>query len=351
MPGPPTQEEPKSREPMVPTGGTGLQVEVDEVKGSEVQTEEHYRECKASQHFFSSNPYRHSHTIRYHKKLLKLCSMCNRRFMFPWDFNNHLDSLHRKCDEYQLYLSDDKQFWKHRELEHPTVTDTQVEAEPQVTLDPVTLDTSCQDRQVKCKYCDRHFSSVAECNMHINRRHKKVACPKCEKRFVKQADCDNHFRDVHKFACSLKGCSVSKYNELELHKHMRLHHQPNFVFRCNKCVNVVRTRPQLHQHHEVEHGRVKLTDIKGEKYPCLRCKREFLTESIFVAHSREHEENVHGCNECLWHFNTMAGLIKHYRDTHDTRHFACTLCREVFGNNTDLCRHTKTEHIKLSCLP
>ena len=122
-----------------------------------------------------------------------------------------------------------------------------------------------------------------------------------------------------------KRCSVSKYNELELHEHMRLHHQPEFVFRCNKCVKVFRTRPQLHQHHEVEHGRVKLTDVKGEKCPCLRCKTEFLNESIFVAHSREHEENIHGCNECLWHFNTVAGLIKHCRDTHDTRYFACTL--------------------------
>ena len=89
--------------------------------------------------------------------------------------------------------------------------------------------------------------------MHVNRRHKKVACPKCEKHFVKQADCDNHFRDVHKFVCSLKGCSVFKYNELELHKHMRHHHQPEYVFRCNKCVKVFRTRPQLHQHHEVQH--------------------------------------------------------------------------------------------------
>ena len=72
-----------------------------------------------------------------------------------------------------------------------------------------------------------------------------------------------------------------------------------------------------------------------------------LSESMFVAHSRDHKENVHGCNKCLCLFNTMAGSIKHCRDTHDTRHFACTLCGEVFGNNTDLCRYTRTDHIKL----
>ena len=182
------------------------------------------------------------------------------------------------------------------EIIHPTIPHPQVDDEPQVTTDPATLDTSCQDHQVKCKYCNRNFSNVAKCNMHVNRRHKKVACPKCEKHFVKQADCDNHFRDVHKFTCSLKEFSVLKY-ELELHEHMILHHQPEVVFRCNKCIKVFRTRPQLHQHHEVEYGRVKLADVKGKEYPCLRCSKKFLSENMFVAHSREHEENIHGCNE------------------------------------------------------
>ena len=62
------------------------------------------------------------------------------------------------------------------------------------------------------------------------------------------------------------------------------------VFRCNKCVKVFSTRLELHQHHEVDHGRVKLVDVQGEKYPCLRCKKEFLSESMFVSHSRGHKE-------------------------------------------------------------
>ena len=47
----PTQKEPQLEEPEVPTSGIGLQVEVDEVKGSEVQTAEYNRECKACQCF------------------------------------------------------------------------------------------------------------------------------------------------------------------------------------------------------------------------------------------------------------------------------------------------------------
>ena len=74
---------------------------------------------------------------------------------------------------------------------------------------------------------------------------------------------------------------------------------------------------------------------------------EFLSESMLVSHSRDHKENVYGCNECLWHFNTVAGLIKHCQDTHNDRHFACTTCGEVFASNPDLCRHTQSHHVKL----
>ena len=174
------------------------------------------------------------------------------------------------------------------ELEHHMVTDEQVETKAQVTMDSVTLDASHQDHQVKCKHCNIYFGSIAECNMHVNRRHKKVKCFECEKRFVKQADCDNHFRDVHKFVCSIIGYSVFKYNEIELHEHMRYDHWSKMIFRCNKCIKVFSTRSELLQHHEVDHGRVQLADVQGEKYPCLRCHREFLTESMFVSHFRDH---------------------------------------------------------------
>ena len=42
----------------MPAGSKDPQVEVDEVKGSEVRTEEYDRECEAWNHFFSSNMYR-----------------------------------------------------------------------------------------------------------------------------------------------------------------------------------------------------------------------------------------------------------------------------------------------------
>ena len=64
-------KEPSSKEPEVPAGSKDPQVEVDEVKGSEVQTGEYDRECEVCYHFFSSNMYRCSHVTRYHKALLR----------------------------------------------------------------------------------------------------------------------------------------------------------------------------------------------------------------------------------------------------------------------------------------
>ena len=68
---PPPLEEPRPEEPKVPAGSQYTQVEVDEVKGLEAQTEEYNRECEASHHFFSSNMYRQSYVTRYHKALLR----------------------------------------------------------------------------------------------------------------------------------------------------------------------------------------------------------------------------------------------------------------------------------------
>ena len=71
-PKPPTpMKEPSSKKPKVPSGGQDSQAQVDEVKGSEVQTGEYDRECEACNYFFCSNMYRCSHVTRYHKALLR----------------------------------------------------------------------------------------------------------------------------------------------------------------------------------------------------------------------------------------------------------------------------------------
>ena len=230
------------KEPKVLAGSTDPQVEVDEVKGSEVRTGEYDRECEACNHFFSSNMYRRSHVTRYHKALLRQCKMCRRSFMFPWDFDRHLDSLHSKCKVCQQYLVNVEILLGHMALEHPTVTPKPVVTESQVSEDPATMEANCQDCQVMCKYCDRLFKNVAKPNMHVNRRHKKVMCPQCEKRFVKQEDCENHVRDAHRFACTTCGEVFARNSDLC--KHTQSHH----VKICHLCSRIFVSEDKLSDH-------------------------------------------------------------------------------------------------------
>ena len=142
--------------------------------------------------------------------------------MFPWDFDRHPDLLHSKCKVCQQYLVNKEMLLDHMDFEHPTVTPEPVMMKSQVTEDPATLEADRQDCQLMCKYCDRHFKNAAECNMHVNRRHKKVKCPQCEKCFVKQEDCDNHVRDAHKFVCTT--CEEVFSSNPDLCKHTQSHH-------------------------------------------------------------------------------------------------------------------------------
>ena len=170
-----------------------------------------------------------------------------------------------------------------------------IQPQPQVTEDLATKDTDHQDCKVKCKYCDRYFNTVLEMNIHINRRHKKVQCPECEKQFVKQVDCDNHFKDVHrlpKFLCRIKGCPVYAHNDLKIDEHMRYTHWSKLIFWCNKCPKVFFKHEELHKHLEDDHGRISLRISKHQKYPCIRCKQEFL------------DENVTNSYFVLWEFST-----------------------------------------------
>ena len=105
--------------------------------------------------------------------------------MFPWDFDRHLDSQHSRCKVCQQYLVNKEMPQDHMDLKHPTVTVEPVKTKEQAIRDSATLDTDPQDHQMKCKYCDRYFRNIAECNMHVNRRHKRVKCPPVWKAFCK----------------------------------------------------------------------------------------------------------------------------------------------------------------------
>ena len=128
---------------------------------------------------------------------------------------------------------------------------------------------------------------------------------------------------------------------------MRSKHWDRLPFRCCKCPYLFMHRQGLDRHLKKMHGRPKLREGGGDVYQCPKSPRNYRAANMLIDHSRDHDENIHGWNECRWHFATFARLHAHCRSTHDTRHYACDTCGEDFPTNDDLCTHMKENHVIL----
>ena len=230
--------------------------------------------------------------------------------MGPWDYNEHLDVRHFSCKLCDGYLRSTEAYEDHCKEKHGQVQEeprkepepepAPQEPTPQVSEDPAIKDTSHDDHPHKCRYCGRGFKKVPEMNMHISHKHRTIPCQDCGKKFVTDQDRDNHRADVHdlpRFHCRSQGCEVYAHNVIELHEHMRSTHWSEMPYRCNKCPAVFKAFSGLDKHHEKHHDRTHLSGVTVD-LPCPKCSRTFKDLTMFINHSRDHEENQYECQEC-----------------------------------------------------
>ena len=328
-----------------------------EVKGHKTKSEVYCVVCKACDRYFKDKNKCREHVGKYHSKLLEKCKWCNLWYMGPWDYNQHLELRHFPCKLCDGYVRSAEDYDYHCKKKHGQVQEEpQQEPEPepapqeptpQVSEEPAIKDTSRDDRPHKCRYCGRGFKKIPEMNMHISHKHRMVRCQDCGKKFVTNLDRDNHRADVHdlpRFHCRVAGCDVYTHNLNELHEHMRSAHCTQMRYRCNKCPAVFKAFSGLDKHHEKQHDRVRTSGVMVE-LPCPKCSRSFKDVTMFINHSRDHEENQYECEECKWCFESYARLHGHCRSTHDMMKFSCDTHGEDFNNNEDLCRHATCKHV------
>ena len=219
-----------------------------------------------------------------------------------------------------------------------------------ISTGAATSETNCEGRPFKCKHCDKAFKNAPQRNMHINRIHRIHKCTDCDKRFITEEGRDHHRADVHKhprFHCEVKRCEVYAHNLEELHRHRQDIHWSMFPFRCNLCPYVLGTRENFERHQEKMHGILASKYDGSVKYKCTKCVREYRSVSMFINHSREHDENIHQCSECNWCFAMLNRLHVHCKSTHDTMHNACDTCETDFPNNQELFHHVRNDHVNL----
>ena len=219
-----------------------------------------------------------------------------------------------------------------------------------VTSEAATSEVDREDRPFECKYCSKTFKKAPQRNMHINTVHRIHKCTDCDKRFLTEEGRDNHRADVHKhprFHCKVKRCDKYAHSTEELHRHMRNKHWSKFPYRCNRCPYLAGSREVFERHLERMHGIPASKDDGSVKYKCTKCPKEFRAVSMFINHSRDHEENIHQCRECNWHFSILDRLHAHCQSAHDMMHHACDICGTDFPTNEELYHHVRSDHVKL----
>ena len=195
----------------------------------------------------------------------------------------------------------------------------------------------------QCPFCSDNFSTAAELEEHMEQKHAEDPdtverqCSLCAATYSAMEDLVSHMQEVHR---------PYAYNVNELHEHMRSVHWSKMKYRCNKCPAVFKAFSGLDKHHEKSHDRARVSGVMVD-LPCPKCSRTFKDVTMFINHSRDHEENQYECEECRWCFESYARLHGHCRSTHDMMKFSCDTCGEDFNNNEDLYRRAKCKHIQI----
>ena len=362
-------DEPRIQPPQPPSAAAGAPTpgtpeKEKKMRGHKEASEKYKVVCEACNRYFQDAFTRSGHINTYHKEITRQCGFCKSSFLYPWDYNKHLDSTHVWCDNCHKFVKDRASFSKHFREFHGAQQEKKDPPPQQQTPQPqsttgssagtgtgtATQATSAENRQFGCVHCSASFSYRTELISHVNEKHWTFKCQDCDKMFVLAADRDNHRRDVHthpRHSCDVPQCKVFKINSDELHQHKRNAHWDVFRFRCcvRPCYNVFKDRDTLMDHLFKVHDR-GLARTKGQipSYECDKCERNFQSIGMLIHHSSEHRENKRQCKECAWRFATWQRLIDHCINTHDTMHHACATCGKDFNTNDEKVTHCSERH-------
>ena len=329
---PPQTPQPPSAAAGAPTPGTPE--EEKEKKGQQEASEKYKVVCEACNRSFQDAYTRSGHINAYHKEILRICGFCKSSFMYPWDYNKHLDATHVWCDDCHRFVKDRASFNKHfrevhgaqqgeedpppqQQTPQPLSTSTGTGTATQATSAKscqstgsgmATQVTSAENRRFNCAHCSAGFPIRTELVSHINQKHRTIKCQDCDKMFVLAADRDNHRRDVHappRYSCDASQCEAYTYTSDELQLHKRDAHWDVFKFRCcvRPCYDVFKDIGKLFDHLLKVHERgMSLEADEEECYACDKCDRTFRSIGMLIHHSGDHERNIRQCEECAWKF-------------------------------------------------
>ena len=147
-----------------------------------------------------------------------------------------------------------------------------------------------KSRKIRCKLCDKMFSSVKGLNTHHHMDHGIVQCPKCGKYFSTQSSLDKHSysHQEAKFSCEL--CGKCFQFESRLNQHMVTHITKKLPCPKKSCNREFKNIGDLNRHMNVH--------TEGGWYYCNQCSYKNKDKRNTDSHMRKHEKPEDGCYEC-----------------------------------------------------
>ncbi|KAG5669023.1 hypothetical protein PVAND_016925 [Polypedilum vanderplanki] len=252
------------------------------------------------------------------------CKICLKDFLRRDNLNQHVNYVHEKWKESQLFTCDHcgKGFKYLKSLvchmkQHMKVKPFVCEICNQgfSVINTFRQHKLTHGGKIPCKICKKMLKPSAV-YYHMKQSHendKKISCNFCDLMFKTKSDLANHLLSHNKkFDCSLCGKSFNKANKLKEHL---LSHADLNAFKCNICNKNFAQSDCLEKHKKIVHE-------DGKAFRCTKCG--FTT-------------------------NIMATLLKHtkgHKNDEIVELLSCKLCDEMFVTKISLKNHVSKIHNK-----
>ncbi|KAK5639820.1 hypothetical protein RI129_010631 [Pyrocoelia pectoralis] len=226
----------------------------------------------------------------------KACKTCGQIFKYAKKLERH-ELMHTlqhnfSCKYCQLHFATRHELNLHRTSEH-----------------------SDKARKRKCKMCpDSVFETKEEYFVHINEEHKGKCgdyhmCCDCGKQFKTKGELNNHNKSrcgtIKLYIC--KVCGQKLMTAGSLYNHM-LRHTVKCSNMCGYCGKMFLTIGQLRVHER--------THTQEKAFVCNVCGKGFCHRQSLITHSSLHTGvKPYQCENCGGSFSCVGNLIKH-RQTH-----------------------------------
>lgn len=253
-----------------------------------------------------------------------------------------------------------------------------------------------EEKDWKCRYCDKEFETLQLFRRHTYRYHKYYSCKVCNVKFLKGAY-EYHMSSVHRNRPECKICNKTFATKLSLIAHEKKIHlgQRENRFQCQQCsynapdkfqfkIHVARhnkapslvcdhcgtghyTKSELNKHIQADHcggypcdvcqksfrspeylKRHKIIhepnyDPQKINFTCEECGKGFLNEFRFKRHLMRHKGSVpvYNCETCGKSITSKSSFQAHIRMHSGLKPFACLDCGKTFTDKRYLLEHRK----------